>query len=71
FGALDLLGGTLWAAALVSADRLLAGPDADAGGLLLVVLLAAAAAAVAARRARVARRKRRGAHPTPARTLSG
>ena len=56
FGALDLLGAILWAAALVSADRLLAGPNADVGGLLLVVLLAAGAAAAVARRARSSRR---------------
>jgi hypothetical protein len=67
FGALDLLGATIWAAALVSADRLLAGPDADAGGLLLVVLLASGAALVVAHRARVARKRRR---PVP-HTVSG
>jgi hypothetical protein len=71
FGALDLLGATLWAAALVSAERLLAGPDADAGGLLLVVMLAAGAAVVVAHRARVARDRRPTSHRGPARTLSG
>ncbi len=52
FGILDLLGGILWTAALVTADRLLAGPGADPGGLLLVVAMAAATAGMVVRRAR-------------------
>jgi hypothetical protein len=55
FGALDLIGGVLWAAALVSANRLLAGSGTEPGGLLLVVVLAAAGAAAVARRARASR----------------
>jgi hypothetical protein len=47
---LDALGALIWAAGLISALRLVAGPDADPPGLLLAALLAAGLAAVAARR---------------------
>jgi hypothetical protein len=52
FGVLDLLGGTLWAAALISADRLLAGPRGAPAGLLVVIVLAVCAVAALARRGR-------------------
>ncbi len=70
FGALDLLGGILWAATLVTAQRILAGPGGEPGGLLLVVVLGAAVAVVMARRVRTAHAStpsvRGGTHGPPA-----
>ena len=50
FGALDLLGGIVWAASLVTAQRLLAGPGEGSSGLLLIVVIAAGAVALVLRR---------------------
>ena len=49
---LDALGALVWAAALISAHRVVAGPDAEPAGLLFAALLAALVAALLARRVR-------------------
>ncbi len=49
---LDGLGALVWAAALISAHRVVAGPDAEPAGLLFAALVAAAVAALLARRVR-------------------
>ena len=49
---LDALGALVWAAALISAHRVVAGPDAEPAGLLFAALLAALVAAFLARRVR-------------------
>jgi tRNA A-37 threonylcarbamoyl transferase component Bud32 len=49
---LDAVGALIWAAALISAHRLVAGPGEDPPGLLLAALLAPCVAAVVARRLR-------------------
>jgi eukaryotic-like serine/threonine-protein kinase len=49
---LDLLGALIWAAALTSAHRLIAGPGGEPTGLLVASLLAAIGAVLVARRAR-------------------
>jgi hypothetical protein len=49
---LDAVGALIWAAALISAHRLVAGSDADPPGLLFAALLAAFVAALLARRLR-------------------
>jgi tRNA A-37 threonylcarbamoyl transferase component Bud32 len=51
---LDGLGALIWAAALISALRIVAGPGADPPGLLLAAMLAAFVAALLARRLRMA-----------------
>jgi tRNA A-37 threonylcarbamoyl transferase component Bud32 len=47
---LDALGALIWAAGLISAHRLVAGPGGDPPGLLFAALLAAVVAALVARR---------------------
>jgi eukaryotic-like serine/threonine-protein kinase len=49
---LDALGALIWAAALITAHRVVAGPDADPPGLLFAALVAALVAALLARRLR-------------------
>jgi eukaryotic-like serine/threonine-protein kinase len=49
---LDAIGALIWAAALISAHRVVAGPDADPPGLLFAALVAAVVAAFLARRVR-------------------
>jgi hypothetical protein len=51
---LDALGALIWAAGLISAHRLVAGPGGDPPGLLFAALLAAVVAAVVARQLPVA-----------------
>jgi eukaryotic-like serine/threonine-protein kinase len=51
---LDAVGALIWAAALITALRLLAGPQGEPGGLVVAALAAGAAAVVVGRRARVA-----------------
>ncbi|MGZ8622400.1 MAG: hypothetical protein ACXWW8_07430, partial [Solirubrobacterales bacterium] len=46
---LDMVGALIWAAALISAHRLLAGPDGEPTGLLIASLLAATATVLVAR----------------------
>ena len=58
---LDVLGALLWAAALISAHRVLAGPDGEPTGLLAATVLAAIAAVLVARRLREAPEWRPGA----------
>jgi hypothetical protein len=53
---LDALGALIWAAGLISALRLVAGPSGDPPSLLFAALLAAATAAVLVRRLRPRRR---------------
>jgi hypothetical protein len=50
---LDAIGALIWAAGLISAHRLVAGPSGDPPGLLFAALLAAVVAALIARRLRV------------------
>ncbi len=52
---LDAVGALIWAAALITALRLLAGPNGEPNGLLVASLLAAVAASLLARRVRGAR----------------
>ena len=47
---LDAVGALIWAAGLISAHRLVAGPGGDPPGLLFAALLAAVVAALVARR---------------------
>ena len=47
---LDLIGALIWAAGLISAHRLVAGPDAEPAGLLLAAIAAACLAAIVAPR---------------------
>jgi hypothetical protein len=49
---LDALGALVWAAALISAHRVVAGPNAEPAGLLFAALVAAAVAALLAPRVR-------------------
>jgi hypothetical protein len=49
---LDMVGALIWAAALISAHRVLAGPDGEPTGLLLASLLAATVTVLVARRLR-------------------
>jgi eukaryotic-like serine/threonine-protein kinase len=49
---MDLVGALVWAAGLISAHRLIAGPEGEPTGLLAAAALAAAAAVIAARRLR-------------------
>ncbi|HZA57897.1 MAG TPA: hypothetical protein VE523_01775, partial [Solirubrobacterales bacterium] len=49
---MDLIGALIWAAGLISAHRVIAGPDGEPTGLLAATALAAAAAVIAARRLR-------------------
>ncbi len=49
---LDVVGALIWAAGLISAHRLVAGPDGEPAGLLLAALAAAGVAAFAAPRLR-------------------
>jgi hypothetical protein len=51
---LDLVGALIWAAGLISAHKLVAGPGAEPAGLLLAALAAAGLAAFAAPRLRAA-----------------
>ena len=47
---LDAIGALIWAAGLISAHRLVAGPSGDPPGLLFAALVAAVVAALVARR---------------------
>ncbi len=58
---LDVLGALLWAAALISAHRVLAGPDGEPTGLLAASVLAAIAAVLVARHLRAGPEWRPGA----------
>jgi hypothetical protein len=49
---IDLVGALIWAAGLISAHRVIAGPDGEPTGLLAASALAAAAAVIAARHLR-------------------
>ena len=51
---LDMVGALVWAAALISVHRLIAGPGSEPAGLLAASLLAACAAVLVARRIRSA-----------------
>jgi hypothetical protein len=70
FGALDLIGATLWAAALVSAERLVSGGEADAGGLLVAVIVVAVASVGVTRRSRRGREGGGGRAAAPPRHAS-
>jgi hypothetical protein len=60
---LDVMGALLWAAALISAHRVLAGPDGEPTGLLAASVLAAIAAVLVARHLRDQREWRPGTKP--------
>jgi eukaryotic-like serine/threonine-protein kinase len=55
---LDALGALIWAAGLISAHRLVAGPSGDPPGLLFAALLAAVVAVLVARRLSLTARRR-------------
>jgi eukaryotic-like serine/threonine-protein kinase len=52
---MDVVGALIWAAGLISAHRLIAGPDSEPTGLIVASALAATAAVLAARRLRAQR----------------